>query len=140
MLGANQNEINIASAKTWSRLHTVLQMYRIMWNLKGYKKKNFWRKGGTPIKKKKIVVVFTDFFLLYVYYDFTLFCFHIRTILYRNCTEERMTKESFYTSLEFSLFSVFSIQRLRETKFFMTLFLTKMQFKLPGICIHTGSI
>ena len=39
-----------------------------------------------------------------------LFCFHIETSLYRNCAEKRITKGAFCTSLEFSLFSVFSMK------------------------------
>ena len=39
-----------------------------------------------------------------------LFCFRIRTILYKNCTEKGITNGAFYTSLEFSLFSVFSMK------------------------------
>ena len=106
--GANQNAPNNASVKKWSRLHRVSQMQRIMRNLKWYLKNNFWRKWATTIKKKKIVVVFADLFLLYVY--LLLFCFHMRTILYRNCAEKRIAKVVFYTSLEFSLFFLFSIK------------------------------
>ena len=39
-----------------------------------------------------------------------LFCFRIRTILYRNCAEKGIANGVFYTSLEFSLFSVFSMK------------------------------
>ena len=56
-----------------------------MRNLKGYPKKNFWRKGATAIKKKKIVLVFADFFLLYLYDDFTLVL-----VSYRNYSTEKL--------------------------------------------------
>ena len=37
-----------------------------------------------------------------------LFWVHIGTILYRNCAKKRIAKGVFYTSFEFSLFSVSS--------------------------------
>ena len=39
-----------------------------------------------------------------------LFYFNIGTILYRNCAEKKIAKGVFYTSLEFSLFSVFCMK------------------------------
>ena len=47
-----------------------------------------------------------------------LFCFHIGTILYRNCAENRIAKRVCYTSLEFPLFSVFAMKLKPRPKYY----------------------
>ena len=63
-------------------------------------KNNFCRKWAASIKKKKIVVVFPDFFLLYAWYDFTLVLFSYKNYF--------IQKEFFilYSNFLHSLFSL----------------------------------
>ena len=58
-------------------------------------KNNFWRKWPAAIKKKKIVVVFADFFLLYVYYDFILVLFSYRNYFIQKLCIKENHKRSF---------------------------------------------
>ena len=86
---ANQNAPN--------KMHWVLQMQSIMRNWKGCLKNNFWRKWPAAIKKKKIVVVFADFFLLYVYYDFTFVLFSYRNYsVQKLCRKENRKRSLLY--------------------------------------------
>ena len=104
--GANQNAPNNASLKKWSGLHRVLQMQRIMRNLKGYLKNNFWRKWAATVKKKKIVVVFADLFLLYVYYVFTLVLFSYKNYsIQKLCRKENCKRSFFYFTRIFFILS-----------------------------------
>ena len=80
------------SARKWSRLHQVLQMQRIMQNLKGYLKKSLLEKMSHSIWK---VVVFADFLLLYVYYDFTLVLFSCRNYFIQKLCRKENHKRSF---------------------------------------------
>ena len=108
----NQNATNNANTKKWSRLHLVLQMQRIMQNFKDILKNNFWRKWATAINKKKIVAVFADFFLLHVYYDFTLVLFSYKNYFIQKLCRKENGKRSFlyFTRILFILYFLYETE------------------------------
>ena len=59
-------------------------------------KYSFWQKWATAIRKKKIVAVFLDFFLLYVYHVFTLVLFSYRSYFIQKLCRKENHKRSFF--------------------------------------------